>query len=550
MSRDVRMTSWERLHLNNVFQTVCALESVVLRSFGPEGGHVLFTRDTGQALLTRNGTRILKALQLQHPVARMVVECVCKHSAATGDGSKTFVLLLASLLRTIQATTTCGEAGRALAERLLLFARQEFHHVIVGLLRLYGGTLVWWDDFVTPDTQESVQTLLVSFFSTRLSQVHSDFISDVTWKWIHGWSFTNTGPVPSLRFLNDHFSALHTTLAGFPVGATRLIEGQVIHRDFSTPCILMNQRLVKAVTVTSPLLRGASIVHYGAWMERSLRCVIANLQTLGVRVILSAVTQPPALLSAATQAGMCVVECISDHELSLFTHLTGTLPVTDCWKVEPQQHIALLSFCRPLQLGAHSLLICAPGEGQTDQYANAFRDAVRMLLTASTNASESCLQTNSPFSSPDSEAALEPGWLVTGGGTFEFILSCSLLQNAANVAHADVARLVAKAVLVVPRHILGPRHFLETQSRVASFLAKHSHGTSLAQSEQSLQDPKVNIHGCKTISESDVGVESVSCKYQLLLAVLQCLTGVLRVDTMLWTHIVSQPDASCEDDED
>lgn len=60
----------EHLHLEHILQTVCVLESVVLRSFGPEGGQVLFTRDTGQAMLSRSGTCILTALRLEHPLAR------------------------------------------------------------------------------------------------------------------------------------------------------------------------------------------------------------------------------------------------------------------------------------------------------------------------------------------------------------------------------------------------------------------------------------------------------------------------------------------------
>lgn len=67
----VSMLSVERLHLEHVLQTVCALEAVILRSFGPEGGQVLFTRSTGQAMLSRSGTQILKALHLEHPLARL-----------------------------------------------------------------------------------------------------------------------------------------------------------------------------------------------------------------------------------------------------------------------------------------------------------------------------------------------------------------------------------------------------------------------------------------------------------------------------------------------
>ena len=67
----VSMLSLDRVRLKHVLQTVCALEAVILRSFGPEGGQVLFARDTGQAMLSRCGTRILTALHLEHPLARL-----------------------------------------------------------------------------------------------------------------------------------------------------------------------------------------------------------------------------------------------------------------------------------------------------------------------------------------------------------------------------------------------------------------------------------------------------------------------------------------------
>jgi len=64
------MQQLEQVNLKHVLQTVCVLEGVILRSFGPDGGQVLFTRDTGQLMLSRSGKRILTALHLDHPLAR------------------------------------------------------------------------------------------------------------------------------------------------------------------------------------------------------------------------------------------------------------------------------------------------------------------------------------------------------------------------------------------------------------------------------------------------------------------------------------------------
>lgn len=66
----VVMVPVEHLHLDHVAQIVCVLESVILRCFGPDGGQVLFIRDTGQAMLSRTGSQILSALRLEHPLAR------------------------------------------------------------------------------------------------------------------------------------------------------------------------------------------------------------------------------------------------------------------------------------------------------------------------------------------------------------------------------------------------------------------------------------------------------------------------------------------------
>ncbi|GLD58660.1 Bardet-Biedl syndrome 10 protein isoform X1 [Lates japonicus] len=431
----------EHLHLKHVLQTVCVLEAVVLRSFGPEGGQVLFTRDTGQAMLSRSGTRILTALRLEHPLARMVVECVRKHSTVTGDGSKTFILLLASLLRMIH-TMACKEpnvyhtynsraaaeaaTARRLADELLAFALEELDDLIAVRVVPYGLCVSWKD--ITAKSQSPAYTnchyaqkLLASFFHTRLGHTHCDFISNLTCELLRHWKFKNDLPSSTLQFVNDNFPALHTPVLGFPISCSRLIEGQVIHRDFATPCPQTDCQPVKAVVFTGYLQqkllsagnvlkvgRGGqemeanskkekSIVEFSAWSERSLECVIANLQRLGVSVLLSAVKQTAAVLSLAAQAEMCVVECISKDELSLFAHLSGTTPVSDCWMIEPV-NVATLTFCRPILLGVHryvhvafhdleervkpcSLVICGPGEGQTDQHACAFQDAIRMLLT-------------------------------------------------------------------------------------------------------------------------------------------------------------------------
>uniref|UniRef100_A0A8C4DMH9 Bardet-Biedl syndrome 10 protein n=1 Tax=Dicentrarchus labrax TaxID=13489 RepID=A0A8C4DMH9_DICLA len=570
----------EHLHLEHVLQTVSVLESVILRSFGPEGGQVLFIRDTGQAMLSRSGTHILTALRLDHPLARMVVECVLKHSSVTGDGSKTFILLLASLLRMIHTAACKGTnvshaynsrkaaeaaTARHLADKLLAFALEELADVIAMGVVPYGYCISW-EDF-TAKTQSPahtnnncVQKLLASFFLSRLGRTHCDFISNLTCELLSHWKFKNNQPPFTLQFVNDNLPALHTPVSGFPISCSRLIEGQVIHRDFATPCPQTDHHPVKAVVFTrylQPKLLSAgevlelgygeqgkerSIVQFSAWAERSLECVIANLQSLGVSVILSAVKQSAAVLALAAQADMCIVECVSEDELSLFAQLSGARPASDCWMIE-SDHVATLTFCRPILLGAHryvflshpysvqvkpcSLVICGPGEGQTDQYACAFRDAIHMLpskRTLQSNKNTSLEMENQIASAPPfQKCVLEPGCVIPAGGTFEFLLNHALLQHHGrscsvsddtNMGIPAVSQLLANVLLSLPRQIYShsPRCFLQTQTRLL----------------------KADVSS--KVFMLDLGLESVSCKYQLLLAVLQCVSSLLQVDAVLRTQ--------------
>ncbi|XP_034541931.1 Bardet-Biedl syndrome 10 protein isoform X2 [Notolabrus celidotus] len=551
----------------------------------------------------------------------MVVECVLKHSAVTGDGSKTFILLLASLLRVIH-TAACkvpnvshtynsreaavASTARRLTKKLLTFALEELDDIIAMGVVPYGGCLQREDFTATTHSQTNnpcIQKLLASFFYSRLGQTHCDFFSHLTSEVLNNWKLQNEHPSISLNFIKDNLPALLTPVSGFPISCSRLIEGQVIHRDFATPCPLRSQQPVKAVVLTGFLQpkvlcagevlelgcggqgideksrKERSIVQFSAWTERALECAIAHLQSLGVSVVLSSAKQSAAVLALAAQAEICIVECVDEDELSLFAHLSGASPVTDCLMIEPD-NVATLTFCQSILLGAHryvhiafhdsdkrlmvkpcGIIICGVGEGQTDQYICSFHDAIRMLfstwkpigVTATTASKQtsneskpSQTQSQIPNLSPSQQCLIEPGCVVPAGGTFEFLLHHALIKHGHSRLVMDdtyldiftVSQLLANALLSVPRHVYShsPRHFLQTH---AGLVNEQKHNDI---PEQNLQGGVSNKPCCREIDiPSKVfmlgfGLESVSCKYQLLLAVLQCVSSLLQMDSVLHIH--------------
>lgn len=197
------------------------------------------------------------------------------------------------------------------------------------------------------------------------------------------------------------------------------------------------------------------------------------------------------------------------------------------------------------------LVICGPGEGQTDQFASAIHDAIHMLLsacrplaiTAAKEAEKTLLSKASSSLLTGHQtshvAVVEPGCVIPAGGTFEFLLTRALQQQAHKHPDASVvSKLLADALLTVPRQIYSHsrRQVLRTQDRILNLIQTHSHPFSLV----SVGD--LDCCGATGTSSNifteELGLESVTCKYQLLLAVAQCVSHLLQVDTVLQTHTI------------
>lgn len=204
-----------------------------------------------------------------------------------------------------------------------------------------------------------------------------------------------------------------------------------------------------------------------------------------------------------------------------------------------------------------SLVICAPAEAQADQCVCAFQDALRMLLSTwdpmepTTTAVEertwlskgdTPLHAESKIGSP---SILEPGCVVPGGGTFEVLLNQALLHYGSSSGLTTISKLLAEGLLSVAQQLYShsPRSFLQIRSRLLNSIQTYSQTFSpLCKQDKKGNIPAEREQSMLSLREDDavfifnLGLESVCCKYQLLLAVLQCVSSLLQVDTVMHTH--------------
>ncbi|XP_068525240.1 Bardet-Biedl syndrome 10 protein [Anas acuta] len=380
-------------------EEAAAMAGAVRGALGPRGGRALVLRPDGRPLLTRDGRRLLEALCLQPPTARAMAAAACRHRGATGDGAKTFVLLLAALLRGLRAA---GEIGRALPD----FQRTVLEPAAALGLRRHllsafpGGEAERWVDLA------ALEALLDAYLRGRVGPGERPRLARLCCELLARCAACSP---PALRLLGRHFGALHAAVPGLPLHGSAVLPGVLLRRDFAAyspssgavGAVLVSEPLHAALSAPGVELVVGSEGQYEAarrWCEARTEAVVKRLRSSNVKLLLSSVKQHDAVVYYAKLHGVSLVECLSSEEVDLIRELTGVSPYSPsgdqgCSEITDT---AVATFCRPLLLGSnryvhigfasstcafqpHCLVLCGPVDGVNEQHAAAVQGAFTML---------------------------------------------------------------------------------------------------------------------------------------------------------------------------
>lgn len=516
----------------------------------------------------------------------MVLDCVNAHAQVTADGTKSFILLLAALLRGIRDSAdkrgtrhSTAPYLRNLAYRLLAFSCKELDDVITHKILpnayLYCARRSY-------ESSSILDLLVGGYIAGRLGIGQADTLKHVLCEFYHKVS-QGQDAIKTITYLHSHFSLLHTTVSGLPIGCSEVIEGLVVTRDWSVWTDLNGsaKALIIRESLGSSLIAARddiSLCVQHDWLSRMdgvLSARLASMLQLQVRVLLSSVKQPESVLQWARLNHIALLECVDSAQLDLLCHISETETVPH----PPLQHLLTLKFCSRVQqsghryacLGTfspqtHTLVLCGPAPGLLDQTVCVSRGVFTLLehlcqsIISTRSDTHEIFESSVPVSSQSQRSDLDQsqsclssqdlwgrimraGGVIPVGGTFEFLLHHFLL-NDRNHGDSESCRLLAEALLCVPRTLYSRRRFLDVQTQLLSELKQ-----------------RTNVQGLSTRPELEFGfnegltppvcLESVSSKQQLVVSVLQCLNRLLCVGAILQTRssILTHPSASSEDEE-
>ncbi|XP_048215219.1 Bardet-Biedl syndrome 10 protein [Perognathus longimembris pacificus] len=402
-----------------------ALESIVSRCLGPDGRQVLCTKPTGEVLLSRDGGRLLAALHLEHPIARMIVACVSSHLKRTGDGAKTFIIFLCHLLRGLHAITGKERDSLSIGNMQTL----ERHWKNCCQWKFISQTLLTFQTQILDYTMDhclskhflsifssskdrtlcvgSLELLLESYFCGRVGRNNHKFISQLMCDYLLKCMTYKSG-VEVFELMDDCFIELNVGVTGLPVSDSRIVDGLVLHRDFSVYCPADGDiRMVIVKEIIQPLFstsRSEFMLNSEAqfqtsqfWIMERTKAIMTQLHHQNVKLLLSSVKQPDLVIYYARLNGISVVECLSEEEISLITRIIGLTPCELPETSSPCEvsNTALVKFCKLLILRSkryvhlglistctfvpHSIVLSGPVQGLVEQHESALHGALKML---------------------------------------------------------------------------------------------------------------------------------------------------------------------------
>ncbi|XP_054487908.2 BBSome complex assembly protein BBS10 [Agelaius phoeniceus] len=377
-----------------LWQEAAALAGAVRGALGPRGGRALLLRPTGEAMPTRDGRRLLEALSVEPPAARVMAARACSHRAATGDGAKSFVVLLAAVLGGLRA----AGGGAGLQRALRDFEGQVLERAVARGLRRH----------LRPAPPGSLEPLLEPYLAGRLGPGERRRLARLCAEMCRRCAPAAATRPQVLRLLGQRFAELHAAVPGLPLASSRVLPGIVLRRDFAAYCPTDGE--LRALLVTEPLrpaltAPGVEFVvdsegQYQAslrWIAKRTEALMKHLQSKNVKLLLSSVKQEDVVIYYAKLYGVSVVECLSSEEMALIREITGVSPYVPFGDTMDREitETAVVTFCQPLLLVSkrcvhvgfasvcafqpHCLILCGPVDGVNEQHAAALQEAFTML---------------------------------------------------------------------------------------------------------------------------------------------------------------------------
>ncbi|XP_068221123.1 T-complex protein 1 subunit zeta-like [Palaemon carinicauda] len=544
--------SQKALNISNLVVQCGGLASIMENALGPHGRSVLMER-SGSVIITQDGIELLSSLAIGDPLLTMVTKGILDQSKVRGDGSKRTLLLLRSLLRSL-------EYHVSLRNSVSQSVRRQRMLQIITFLKKYMLSVIQRQVFENGVQAYPLHNFEIlgkilsysaeSFFSTKFSKLISKTLAGLFKLYLTCQCSSSDDVV---RLLGDKMINPQTAIVEIynaPLLKSSVTPGFVLTRDFkhldqSMPfenlsCILWSIELEDVKegpsNITVEVADSESMIDCVMMRNVFLTKCLSLLKSMRVCLIFSSVYFPDWAVLQCRKFGFSVIDMIDAEEWNFIVTKLRVSPVgcindicPDCIrsisKIEPII-LGNSHFIRLFLTNVHQIILYGPTVSQCKQFSSAFCKLFRYmhhwimdgLVLFKLLREEKCVNESLESGQGSSSATIggDPYYLTTvnsdtiggnGGGISSYLSTSDPLPLFYSVPPGAYVALLAK-FLVLEDHVsyrdgvreVGLSVLLELLNEIPYLLYKKSR---LPQERYIIYNTTFNSHSRKLLNSSD-----------------------------------------------
>ncbi|GFO97082.1 thermosome, chaperonin Cpn60/TCP-1 [groundwater metagenome] len=497
---------------NNNIMAVKAVAAAVRTTLGPKGMDKMLVDSLGDIVITNDGATILKAMDIEHPAAKMIVEVAKTQDDEVGDGTTTAAVLAGEFLKN--------------AEELL---EQNVHPTVIAngyrLAAAKGKEILKTLAVkVSADDRDMLLKIAGTAITGKGAEAHRDVFTNLAVDSVLSVVNTEDGK----RTVDIDDIKVEKKVGG-SIEASELIKGMVIDKErvhtnmpkkiTNAKILLLNEALEIKKTEVDAEIQIKSPDQLQLFLdqeEQMLHDMVSKVIKSGANVVFVQKGIDDIAQHYLAKAGVYAARRVKKSDMEKLSRATGAKILTSLKEIE-ETDLGKAGLVEEKKIGDEamtfvmecnnpksvSIILHGGTEHVVDEAERALHDALRVV-----------------------GVAIEDEKLVAGGGSPEIELALRLREYASTLSGREQLAVTkfAEALEVIPRS-LAENAGLDPINMIAEMRNQHEKGNKTA---------GLNVFTGKVVDMMKEGVvEPLRVKTQAIDSATEAATMILRIDDVL-----------------
>jgi len=498
----------------------------VRTTLGPKGMDKMLVDSMGDVVVTNDGVTILETMEIQHPVAKMIVEVAKTQENEVGDGTTTAVVIAGELLKN--------------AEKLL---DQDIHPTIItrGFQKAFEKALEILKEIaheVSLEDEETLKKIVKTAITGKAPEVSKERLAEIIVKAIKHVAEKENG-----KYKVDLDNIKIEKKVGGSVEDSELVEGVVLDKEvvhpqmpkkvenakillLNTPIEVKETEIDAKIQITDP----SQIEAFLKQEERILREMVEKIKKTGANVVITQKGIDDLAQHFLAKEGIMAIRRVKKSDMEKLAKATGAKILNSLDDVK-EEDLGYAGVVEERKIGNETMIFVKECKNPK---------AVTILVRGGTEHVVDETERAVKDALGDVAAALKDGKIVAGGGAVETELSLRLKDYAEQLKGKEqlAVEAYAEALEVIPR-TLAENSGLDAIEILAELKAEHEKGK---------KDYGIEVFEGKIKDMKEAGVvEPLRVKTQALKSATEVANMILRIDDIIAASKVEKDKESTED---